>query len=132
MKHTKEPWSLDADKTTIVNWQLSTICDTALSSMLHEEDICNASRIVKCVNVMAEVHDNYIDAVIEGGGVVNLFKERDAYRDLCADLIVALKDAQNTLAHCKAEIGYKHRQTDTAIKINSAITKAEKLLGESK
>lgn len=64
--------------------------------------------------------------------ICDCLNERAAYRDMCVHLIAALKDAQNTLAHCKAEIGYKHRQTDTAIKINSAITKAEQLLGEKK
>jgi hypothetical protein len=43
-------------------------------------------------------------------------KERDTYRELCGELLKVLVDAQNTLAHCKAGVGYVHRQNDTAIK----------------
>jgi hypothetical protein len=58
------------------------------------------------------------------------FNERDTYRELCGELLKVLVDAQNTLAHCKAGVGYAHRQTDTAIRLNAAITKAGAILGE--
>ena len=81
------------------------------------EDNPASTAIRRCFNATEK---EYKDAV----------KERDTYRDLCEELLKNLHDAQNTLAHCKAGIGYQHRQADTAIKINNAITKAEAILGD--
>ena len=57
--------------------------------------------------------------------------ERDTYRDLCGELLKELKGAQSTLAHCRADIGYRNRQDATAISIHRAITRAESVMGEN-
>lgn len=138
MNHTPEPWVLseshygaivsNASSDIRKNWCLSTSDTGRIYS--NELAVANARRIVACVNFCAGVSIEKLENSHCGEYQQVLLKERDTYRDLCDELLKNLHDAQNTLAHCKAGIGYQHRQTDTAIKINNAITKAEAILGD--
>jgi len=135
MNHTKEPWMLAIDPvygrhlniTTKqrIDYQLCCIAQVELDwdKEFEFQQENNARRIVKCVNAMAEVHDNYIDAVIEEGGAAKFFKERDAYRDLCVELNGVLLATKSFM-----QAGVEPSLKD----IKNAITKAKQLLGAEK
>lgn len=131
MSHTKENWRVTELDRVIADRMEKVNDDYFIADCFGPDAKENARRIVACVNFCEGVSRETLESSRCGEYQQVLLKERDTYRDLCAELLRALQDAQNTLAHCKAGIGYQHRQADTAIKINSAITKAESILGDS-
>ena len=95
-----------------------------------KEMLCRAPRGAISPEAMKGIAPSFLEAKDNRyEAIISLGKELDTYRELCGELLKCLVDAQNTLAHCKAGVGYQQRQTDTAIKVNSAIAKAEKVLG---
>ena len=118
MSHTDEPWSYCEDND---GWCIENGVEQL--GILFGED--NARRIVACVNACAGMPIKDLEAVPEKG----LFRlaefanktviERDTYRELCGELLFALKDIYFNGNCCATDL--------TAV-----ITKAEQLLGESK
>ena len=140
MSHTKEGWRVTELDRVISDTMEKVNDDYFIADCFGPDAKSNARRIVACVNACAGNSTAWLEGYGKCLSVADNAKpfgelidsvnaERDTYRELCGELLKCLVDAQNTLAHCKAGVGYQQRQTDTAIKVNSAITKAEKVLG---
>jgi hypothetical protein len=146
MSHTREPWHLEVDGTTVLNEDLSVICDTALSSMHAGSDCENARRIVACVNFCAGLSTEIIENSRCGEYQQVLLKERDTYRELCVEMLEALQTIKDwekfpatgefwesgkemSFETCYGSNGARDYMRSVA---SSVITKAEKLLGEKK
>lgn len=134
MSHTPEPWALsdspygaifsNATPEIRKNWCLSTR-DTG-RAYGYEVAVANARRIVDCVNACAGKETEDLEAM-EGKDIFtgNLFskrvameKERDTYRELCAELVGIIKEHINYVddaIHCD---------------FKNAIAKAEAILGD--
>jgi hypothetical protein len=85
-------------------------------------------RIVACVNACADIESHLLEQFprgINGMSAIAISKQRDDIKAQRDELLAALKEAEKTLAHCKADIGYRHRQTEAAIMINRVIAKCE-------
>lgn len=143
MKHTPEPWTAmpkPAASYDDQGWRSLSMCGSnwmvaaPSSTVLKIENgavvgkqwdhEANAKRIVLCVNYCAGEPDASLELFTAKEQVdlkVKFFNEANTYRDLCGELLAALK---NTCALVD-KMGPKSRA-----QADSAITKAEAIMGE--
>jgi hypothetical protein len=129
VNYTKEPWVVSYGYADNGAGFVSIVSSSSGESIVGEYGLTeeDARRIVACVNACHGISTESLERFDLEHKPTNGFglhreSKLEAQRD---ELLAALKEAEKTLAHCKADIGYRHRQTEAAIMINRVIAKCE-------
>jgi hypothetical protein len=143
MSHTPEPWALsdspygaifsNATPEIRKNWCLSTRDTGRIYG--YEVAVANARRIVACVNACKGLSTDTLEKTglvsAVGNELIDLEKERDTYRELCAELLNKLSESLPFVEDSLESNLFKPNFVKAKTKsIRELITKAEAILGE--